>query len=224
MTCRILGLLNYIAAIEKLKNVWKSLTMNDIVYLRDSIEELRNIYIEECQIGNSKESSWLHVLPLEIRHKVFQLLDKFSLSQISLAFPNLALSVIEPVYWSNIDICFDSRILSWKEIDFILGYLKSSLKHLTISFNCLCENQFYKELALNRVCKWMKNLTHLDIRFSNLIDAHLIQISNNLNNLTSLSVKTSNSIDEGLKYFLSNSRSLEAFSFDLPAISDKYVY
>lgn len=154
-------------------------------------------------------------LPINIIHHIFKTLDKLSLIHFALAFPDYEKMIIQPIYWSKLII--KNNILNSNEVKILISHMNKLVKNLTIDFEAIkpCKSNswlldIFKRYRNNHLseannlirgmCSSVKELKYLDIKFNNLNDNHLFDITNNLTKLETIFVQSELKIDNGLIY------------------------
>ena len=115
-----------------------------------------------------KNNSLFHLFPDIVKEEIFKYCDHFTLLQLSLAFKEFLSLIINPKYWTSIEVRLTHEIFDDCEMSRILKYLGNNLKtiHFELDDAECIDNEnylFYTHKYLNCYFDMMPKLTHLKI-------------------------------------------------------------
>lgn len=236
-----LKILTYLSKIEKLAKedvFYHSLYKKEIPKLREQgLHEQHEVIIDGSE-------SWFDKLPDPIKHKIFSIIDHFSLIKFSMAYPCYQNTIVRSCYWKNLDLLIGKDILSWNELIEIVTNLKEQLKtfkinlckyeervnfeHIQNLFNnlsnlkslCVAFNSDKIDFV-NTICLNVNNLKELDIECYYLTNQHLIKIADSLLYLDSVRIFCRRDLNAGFKYLIRKVKRLKVFDILTETVDDE---
>lgn len=176
---------------------------------------------------------WLYNLPFTVQYLILSRLKHLDLINLAVAFPVFFKVVMQPIYWSQLNLVLYSDILNINEVYQLVSHINLHLKYLNIELHKFstrrsdsitrifkkCINikdlrlslECFSNEIIDSICCNLKCLRYLELICKSLNNEHIITVTKNLTHLISLHVESLLDIEEGLIYFLESTHHLVGF-------------